>query len=96
MACNDLGVSHTMLNKRNRHKSYFKRQPDYLAGRGVGGGVMLMMERGHSRDSCGASNVPFLDLDGGYVVGSILDNSSTHTLRICVLCMPYYRKKFFF
>ena len=58
-------------------------------------GVTLMMERGHSRDSCGASNVPFLDLDGGYAVGSIRDNSSTRTLRICVLCMPYYRKKFF-
>ena len=38
----------------------------------------------------------FISWSGWIVVDSIWDNSSTHTLRICVPCLLYYKKKFFF
>lgn len=89
MACNDLDVFNTMLNKR--HESYLKRQSPLQAR--LGG--ILTMGRGYNRDSCGTSNVCSFSWSGWIVADSIWDNSSTRPLRICVPCLLYYKKKFF-
>lgn len=52
-----------------------------------------MMERGHNRYSCGGSSVPFLDLENGYRMGSVWENSSTNLFRKCALCMLCFKKK---
>lgn len=89
MAHNGLDVSHTMVNKRNRHKNYFKRPSNYLGG--DGGGVATM-ERGHGRDSCDTSNILFLDLDGG---SNLRQFSHLYTQDLCTLYVTLYEKKFF-
>lgn len=54
------------------------------------------MERGDEWDACGAPKILFLHLDSDYVVGSIWENSSTCTLKICVYFVRHtIRKKFF-